>query len=155
MSRASSDLKSAHARPVFDADAVARADKALKAMSGQFKQWLDDEVARLQGARVAAAAALWSDEALSELHGCAHDLKGVGATYEYPLVTQLAASLCRLIETDAGKVAARAAPALVIAHVDAIRACARDSIRTDGHPTGKALLGALEKEVLALGVAPT
>ena len=28
----------------------------------------------------------------------AHDLKGLGATYQYPLVTRLAGSLCKMID---------------------------------------------------------
>ncbi len=140
--------------PVFDENAVARADSALKAMSGQFQQWLEEEIARLNAARQSAAFARWSDPALEELHGCAHDLKGLGATYEYPIVTQLAASLCRLIETPEGKIAARREPNLVEAHVDAIRAAARDDIRTNAHPVGRLLLSTLEARVEALGVAP-
>lgn len=140
--------------PVFDANAVARADSALKAMSGQFQQWLEEEIARLQAARQSAAFARWSDSGLEELHGCAHDLKGLGATYEFPIITQLAASLCRLIETPEGKAAARREPNLVEAHVDAIRASARDDIRTNEHPVGRILLAALEARVDALGVAP-
>jgi hypothetical protein len=78
----------------------------------------------------------------------------MGGAYGYPLVTQLAASLCRLIETDAGKFAARQRPALVKAHIDALRAAARDRIATAEHPIGRALVAALEAEVEHLGVAP-
>src|SRR6185295_13019204 len=105
--------------PVFDAAAVARADDALKAMSGQFQEWLEEETACLQDSRIAAEQAGWTNASLETLMSVAHDLKGLGGTYEFPLVTQIAACLCRLIETDAGKAAARAEPGLVGAHVDA------------------------------------
>ena len=84
----------------------------------------------------------------------AHDLKGMGESYGYPLATFMAACLCRLIETPAGKAAARAQPALVEAHVDALRAIARDQIASPDHPVGKALIKALSAEVDKLGVAP-
>lgn len=141
-------------KPVFDASAVKRADDAMQAMSGSFEEWLDQDIRRLQIARVAAENAAWSDGAIGAVYGAAHDLKGMGGSYGYPLVTQLAASLCRLIETDAGKAAARANPSLVKAHVDALRAAVRDRIATGEHPVGRALIQALESEVEQLGVAP-
>lgn len=140
--------------PLFDADAVTRADETLKAMSGSFEQWLEADVQKLQTARTAAEQVGWRDEGVSRLFIAAHDLKGMGATYGYPLVTQLCASLCRLIETEAGKRAAQANPALAAAHVDAVRAALRDRIATAAHPVGRALLQALEAQVASLGVAP-
>jgi chemotaxis protein histidine kinase CheA len=141
-------------KPVFDANAVSRADETLKAMSGSFAEWLDTDIVKLQGARVGAEQSNWSDASLQVLFAAAHDLKGMGATYGFPLVTQLAASLCRLTETDAGKHASRANPSLVTAHVDALRAAARDQISSTAHPIGRALVQALEAHVDSLGVAP-
>jgi chemotaxis protein histidine kinase CheA len=138
--------------PVFDEEAVARADEALRAMSGSFQQWLEDEVTKLQAARLSASVARWDDEGLEALMLAAHDLKGLGATYDYPLVTQIAASLCRLIDSDEGKAAVRTGPALLTGHVDAIRAAVRDGIKTDNHPVGSSLLRALEARVDALGL---
>lgn len=139
---------------LFDEAAVARAEGALKALSGHFQGWLEEEVQKVHEARVLARDARWSDEALDGLLVTAHDVKGLGATYDYPFATRAAASLCRLIETAEGKAAARREPHLVEAHVDALRASARDKIRTPEHPAGKALLAALEGRVEALGVAP-
>ena len=141
-------------RPVFDDAALARADEAMQSMSSSFPEWLDAEIAKLQAARIAADSVNWSSEWLDPVFGAAHDLKGLGTTYGYPIVTQIAASLCRLIETDSGKVAAAANPALARAHVDAIRAAVRDKISSTSHPVGAALVKTLSAEVEALGVAP-
>jgi chemotaxis protein histidine kinase CheA len=138
--------------PVFDAQSVARADQALKAMRGSFQEWLEADIAVLQTARQAGEQAGWSELTFDALLNAAHDLKGLGATYEYPLATKMAASLCRLLEADEGKAAMRKSPALMIAHVDAIRAAARDHIKSVENPTGRALLRVLEMEVDALGV---
>lgn len=141
-------------QPLFDAEALARADEVLEAMSGEMYGWLEADVARLQRLRVAAEQAGWSAVSLDGLLAAAHDIKGAGATYGSPLATHIAGSLCRLIETDAGKAAARRDPALAAAHVDALRAAVRDRISLDAHPIGRALLQALEARVEALGVAP-
>jgi len=141
-------------QPVFSEDALARADEALEAMSGCFEKWLEADIAQLQAARLAAVDTGWSDAAIDAIWRAAHDLKGMGGTYGYPLVTQLAASLCRLTETEAGKHAARANTALVDAHIDGLRAAVRDRIATDEHPLGRALVQTLEAQVRTLGVAP-
>jgi chemotaxis protein histidine kinase CheA len=141
-------------QPVFSEEALARADKTLEAMSGSFEKWLDADIAKLQAVRLEAAQSGWTDVAIDALWRAAHDLKGMGGTYGYPLVTQLAASLCRLTETDAGKSAARTNPVLVDAHVDSLRAALRDRITSDAHPVGGALIQMLEAKVRELGVAP-
>jgi hypothetical protein len=138
--------------PVFDAQSVARADQALKAMRGSFQEWLEADVDLLQAARQAGEQDGWSEQTFETLLNVAHDLKGLGATYEYPLATKMAASLCRLLEAEEGRAAMLRAPGLMIAHVDAIRAAARDHIKSIENPTGRALLRALEGEVDALGV---
>jgi hypothetical protein len=144
------DLK----HPLFGPDALARADQALEALGEDMKHWLDADIARLQDMRLAAEHAGWSHYALEALLGVAHEIKGTGTTYGSPLATKIAASLCRAIETDAGKDEAQRDPSLVCAHVDALRAAARDRIDLDAHPIGRAVLHALEERVAELGVAP-
>lgn len=142
------------ANPVFAPEAVARADDTLRTMGESMQQWLGADVERLHEARLLAEQSGWAASALESLAAAAHDLKGMGATYGYPLASHLAASLCRLIETDAGKAAAREEPALVHAHVDAVRALLRDEIKTEEHPLGRAVLRELEVRVARLQVAP-
>lgn len=146
--------RQAFEQPLFSPDAVKRADAALKAMSGSFQQWLEDEINTLQQARLAGEACGWTEQSVEAVFSAAHDLKGLGATYEYPLATKIAASLCRLIETEAGRQVVRRDPQLMLAHVDAIRAAARDQVKTSDHPVGRMLLQTLEARVAALGVAP-
>lgn len=142
------------ATPLFDAAAVARAESALRSMSTHFQGWLEEELEKVQAARLEARARQWDDASLEALLSAAHDVKGLGTTYDYPLATRIAASLCRLIETPEGKSAARADERLLEAHVDAMRAAARNQIKTATDPVGRTLLAALEERVEALGVAP-
>lgn len=141
--------------PLFDLRDTARAEAALAALGDQFVEWLDGDVERVCRARAHAQDLGWHDASLEALHAAAHDLKGMGATYDFPLASRIAASLCRLIGTDEGKTAARAQPALVEAHVEALRASVRDQVRTvDASPVVGQLVAALEARVSALGVAP-
>lgn len=141
-------------KPIFDSGAVARADQALEALGDELQVWLDADIERLQAARLRADTAKWTPLAQEDVHAIAHDLKGLGATYGSLLATQIAASLCRLIETDAGKALAQRDPSLARAHIDALRASVRDSINSTDNKIGRAVLQALETRVADLGVAP-
>lgn len=127
----------------IDAAAVARAEEALKSLSAQFGQWLNDELAKLDSARADIRAVGYTEQTAEALYMRAHDLKGLGTTYEYPLVTRMAASLCKLIEAP---VRMRAPLFLIDAHIDAIKAAVRDGIQTDEHPTGGAVAEELERK---------
>lgn len=126
----------------IDADAIARAEAALKAMSAQFEQWLQDEITKLNAAQAGIREQGLTRETAEALYFRAHDLKGLGTTYSYPLVTRLAASLCRLLE-DVEK-RAIVPVALLDAHVDAIRAVVAEKIQTDEVAKGRELAEALE-----------
>ena len=131
----------------IDANAIAKAEAALKAMSSQFGQWLQDEITKLDAAQAGIRTKGLNAETAEELYFRAHDLKGLGATYQYPLVTRLAGSLCKLLD-EPGK-RAEAPLMLLDAHIDAIRAVVRDEIQTDEHPTGRVLAETLEAKVAA------
>ena len=129
----------------IDAGAIAKAEEALKAMSAQFGQWLQDEIVKLDKAQADIRAEGYNEKTAEALYFRAHDLKGLGTTYQYPLVTRLAGSLCKMMDDPAKRM--KAPPMLIDAHVDAIKAVVRDQIQTDDHPTGKVLAETLEAKV--------
>ncbi|MGH6998272.1 MAG: Hpt domain-containing protein [Phenylobacterium sp.] len=131
----------------IDPSAIAKAEAALKSLSGNFAQWLSEEVIKLDAARQLVRDAGVTAETMETLYLRAHDLKGLGTTYEFPLITRIGASLCRLID-DKDKRLAVPLP-LVDAHIDAIKAAVRDSIKTDDHPVGRILIEELERKVAA------
>jgi chemotaxis protein histidine kinase CheA len=131
----------------IDANAIAKAEEALKAMSSQFGEWLKDEIVKLEQAQATIRETGYTAETAEGLYFRAHDLKGLGSTYQYPLVTRLAGSLCKLLDDHQKRMAAPLV--LLDAHIDAIRAVVRDQIQTDEHPTGRVLAETLEARVTA------
>ncbi len=131
----------------IDPSAIAKAEAALKSLSGNFAQWLSEEVVKLDAARQLVRDNGVTAETMETLYLRAHDLKGLGTTYEFPLITRIGASLCRLID-DKDKRLTVSLP-LVDAHIDAIKAAVRDSIKTDDHPVGRILIEELERKVAA------
>ena len=132
---------------VLTPDALAKAEAALKGLSATFGQWLNDEIDKLEAARAAITARGMSSETADQLYVHAHDLKGLGGTYEFPLITRVAGSLCKLMNEKEQR---PSLPLVLIdAHIDAIRAIVRDNIRDSDHPVGKALASELEARVSA------
>ena len=133
----------------LDAGAIARAEAALKSLSSNFTQWLADEITKLDAAREQVRQQGVTPESMENLYLRAHDLKGLGTTYGYQLITRIAGSLCRMID-DKEKRAATPLE-LVDAHIDAIKAAVRDDIRSDEHPVGRVLVVELERRVTEMG----
>ena len=129
----------------IDPAAIAKAEAALKSLSGNFAQWLNDEIAKLENARQAIRDAGQTAETMESLYLRAHDLKGLGATYGFPLITRIAGLLCRLIDDKAKRL--EAPMHLVDAHIDAIKACVREGIKTDENPVGRMMAEELEGKV--------
>lgn len=133
----------------IDAAAIAKAEAALKSLSGNFGQWLQDEITKLEAARQTVKTQGVSVETMENLYLRAHDLKGLGTTYGYQLITRIAASLCRLIDEKDKRLTSPMG--LVDAHIDAIKAAVREGMKGDDHPVGAALVGELERRVKEAG----
>ncbi len=133
----------------IDPSAIAKAEAALKSLSGNFTQWLNDEVVKLDAARQRVRDEGVNVETMETLYLRAHDLKGLGTTYEFPLITRIGASLCRLIDDKDKRLTV--SMALVDAHIDGIKAAVRDDIKTDEHPVGRVLIEELERKVATAG----
>ena len=132
----------------LDAAAIARAEAALKSLSSNFDAWMTDELAKLEAARDRIRAEGFTAETAENLYFRAHDLKGLGTTYEFPLVTRIASSLCRILHDPDRRL--NAPLTVVEAHIEAIGKAVRADIRTDADPAGRAMAEDLEGQVTRL-----
>jgi hypothetical protein len=133
----------------IDPAAIAKAEAALQGLSSNFGQWLGDEVAKLDASRQRVKTEGISVENMETLYLRAHDLKGLGTTYGFPLITRIGGSLCKLIDDKDKRLDAPLA--LVDAHIAAIKAAVRDGIKADDHPIGRVLIQELERKVTEFG----
>jgi hypothetical protein len=106
----------------------------------------------LIAAQVDRLAALWQgardDFTPEKRKACGqivHDLSGYGTTLGYPLVTVLGRSLRRFM--GLGDLTQEVSRELINAHVAALRAVCRQSIKGDGGPIGRALLDELDRVI--------
>jgi HPt (histidine-containing phosphotransfer) domain-containing protein len=118
-------------------DPVARAEKALAGLSGEFKKWMAVEADRLSEAYAVVLRHGFTDETREELFHAAHDIKGDAATFGYPSAGAAAESLCRIIEhaPDLEKVPSE----LIVYHINAIQAIVRERTKLDTVSTASAL----------------
>jgi chemotaxis protein histidine kinase CheA len=90
------------------------------------------------------------DAALHQLHKAAHDIKGQGTTFGYPLATEVAAALCRLFKPEI--LAQPMARNVIEAHIAALVAIAAEQLAGDGGPVGKVLVEGLRQTREKLGL---
>ena len=110
-------------------DPVARAEKALAGLSGEFKDWMAVEADRLSAAHATILKDGSTTFTREELFRAAHDIKGDAATFGYPSAGAAAESLCRIIEhaPDLDKVPSD----LIAHHINAIQAIVRERTKLD------------------------
>ena len=127
-----------------DMAAVGRAEAAMEALKSEFAEWAQDDVRKLVAAREAFATK--PDPATrAGLLRAAHDMKGQAATFNYPLIAQVAGSLSRLIHDLPAS--AEVPLALVDAHVNAIHVIYRDKVMDMSNKVALALSKELEARV--------
>ncbi len=134
----------------IDPAAIAKAEAALKALSGSFAQWLANEVAKLEAARAEITASGTNAQTMESLYLRAHDLKGLGGTYGFPIVTRIGGLMCRLIEDKDKRLSVPLD--LIDAHIDAIKVAVSDNITDEEHPAGAIMIQALERRAQAASV---
>ena len=110
-------------------DPIARAEKALEGLSGEFKNWMGIETDRLAEAHAAILREGFTNFSREELFRAAHDIKGDAATFGFPSAGAAAESLCRIIEhaPDLDEVPSD----LIAHHINAIQAIVRERTRPD------------------------
>ncbi len=128
----------------LDLAAIKRAESAMEGLKGEFGGMAGDAVAALTASSRAYAAAP-SAEGRSALLRAAHDIKGLAATFDFPLMGRVAASLSRLLH-EAPETAALPMK-LVEAHVAGVQVIHRQAITSAGDKPTLALLAELETQV--------
>ncbi len=95
--RASVDLSS-----VQPEDLEKQANEAIADLTNKFPSWACGDVQKMKNLLVEASGMFNQERAAlirQKFYPKAHDLKGQGATFGYPLITDIASHMCRLITT--------------------------------------------------------
>ena len=128
----------------LDMAAVKRAETAMETLKEEFSGWIATDIKKL-GEAYDAFVATNDLNARGDLFRASHDLKGQAATFEFPLISRVASSLSKLIDTLA---ADEPLPLPIVdAHINAIRVIYRDKIKDISNLTAITLIEELEGRV--------
>ncbi len=127
----------------------AEAEAKLAELTDDYMASAGADLARIQAALAAAEAEPATAAAhLETLRSLVHDMKGQGATFGYPLVTEIGQSLHEfLTELSAPR---EIALKIIGHHVDALSSVIKNDIQGDGGEVGREVISVFRKAVARL-----
>jgi hypothetical protein len=127
------------------AESPTRAEAVIAKLAAQYPTIALKDVADCQAALDAARAEpVRRCEHLRRLYGIAHNIKGQGGSFDYPLVTRIGQSLCRFI-AEAGEIELQETELPIVqAHLDALKLILEQRISGEGGETATKLAERLE-----------
>lgn len=130
-------------------DMLEEAQRKVDAMKPEYESWSGNDLARLYALyEKAVAQPAERRHHMTDLFETAHNMRGDGGSYEYPLVTKIAGSLSSFIEDTA-----EPGPKdfeVIKAHLDALSIVISQKMSGEGGAIGKVLVKELETVVKAV-----
>jgi hypothetical protein len=122
---------------------LARAQAAVADLAKNFAESAVGDLDRCAGfLKAAREQPTTRSESVKEVYGIAHNLKGQGSSFGYPLITRIGQSLCQL--TRPQRDFSDADLGVIQAHLDAIRLILAKDIKGEGGEVGGKLATRLE-----------
>lgn len=132
-----------------NADAAGNLDADVQALQESFSEWIDKDLAEAKTALREIERSVRTGEdavaAKERLFGAGHNIKGLGGSFGYPLLTDIADGLCLLLKQR--ETFDDYAVKVAVAHVNAVDTVINNKIQGDGGDAGRALLTKLETAV--------
>lgn len=130
-----------------DTDILEAAKSQISEMADDYTDWVKETITDLVNAHEDAQSSFGKAEdqmkvAMEKMNLLAHELRGQGGVFGYPLISEFGKSLYNCTGSSA-----RVTENLlefVKAHIDGITAVIKGNMKGDGGPVGKELLGSLE-----------
>lgn len=129
----------------INADTIRRAEEAVSKLASQYREWVRGDLAKLRDTLAAAKAGGAAREAAyDQVRHFAHDLRGQGATFGYPLVTRIAQSVSHTLKIRA---ADADNDAELASHVDAIAAVIEQDVSDAGSDPAARIIETLQAAI--------
>ncbi|WP_374764553.1 Hpt domain-containing protein [Yunchengibacter salinarum] len=133
-------------RGSIDPEALEKAQETLDKLAEDYPDWVNNLITKLHEKHSRCVDTPENrKEFFEEIAHIAHDMKGQGGTFGYPLITAFAESLYGFTngrrEPDDDEVE------LVKSHVDAMRAVIKNRVSGDGGDVGKQLTAGLNRAI--------
>lgn len=133
--------------------ALERAEAIFAEMAEDYPDWVNEQITALYALHQRCLDAPEKRRRIFEdINRIAHDLKGQGGTFGYPLVTAFASSLGRF--AGLRSTISDAHVEIIKAHIDAMRAVIRERMKGQGGEVGYALARSLEQAIMKYSARP-
>lgn len=131
-----------------DFRALERAESIIAELADRYLEVVDADLSNIQGATSQLQGeAVNASEHVDRIYHIAHDMKGQGGSFGYPLVTTISKQLCQFIEDlDKTQLAEDQTQAIAL-HVDALNVVIREKLKEAEGEQAKALLAGLRQVV--------
>jgi hypothetical protein len=130
----------------ISSDLLAKAEAALQQMSEDYPDWVSKLVDKLyEQHRRCVDTPGQRRSFFEELRRVAHDMRGQGGTFGYPLISEVAESLYQFTGPHSGQSDNHIE--VIKAHIDAMRVIIRNRVKGDGGAIGEQLLKALQAAI--------
>ncbi len=128
-----------------DPTVLEKAERVIAEMSGEYLDWVKGDLKKIQDAFEGLKSSGGAKENLENIFEIAHDMKGQGGSFNYPLITIVANDLCRLLESleNAGAKEME----VIRLHIDTMRVIITNGMEGEGGQAGEQLLSGLGKVV--------
>lgn len=137
----------------IDKEAIKEAEIAVQVLGHKmYAKWADDDLGRMRASfEELKATSLDDPDSVKKMLRICWDMKGLGGTFGYPLVTTITHYLSNYLEHCLNADGARVSAAVVSPHIDALYVVLSQKISGDGGAIGRELVSGLEKVVLKTG----
>jgi|TARA_B100002003_G_C13912103_1_gene443827 hypothetical protein len=127
-------------------EAIKAAEAEFQKMSEDYPDWVQSLVEELMDSyRRCIDTPELRHEKMAVIHDIAHDMKGQGGTFGYPLITDFGESLYKC--THKSEQCSDNLVGLIKAHIDGMKAVINGRISGDGGEIGKELLESLNQAI--------
>lgn len=124
-------------------EALEVADTAVAELATNYPQRAGEKVSELDRAFEALPASGDARDSIAALFDIAHDIRGEGGSFGFPLVTAIAENLCRVLEDKSQ--ASESLRAAIRVHIGALKLVLSEPIKGDGGERGAELLDGLQE----------
>lgn len=137
----------------IDKEAIKEAEISIQVLGHKmYQQWADSDLDRMRETFSQLKSTNLDDPAgIRTMLRICWDMKGLGSTFGFPLVTEITHYLSNYLEHCLDHDDAKVVPMIVTAHIDALNVVLSQKISGDGGAIGRELISGLEKVVLKTG----
>lgn len=131
----------------IDLDTLEKAEQLIAGMQDSYLEWVEEDLRKLQALEADLdSAARPRGAVLKDIFSIAHDVKGQGGSFDYPLMTLIGNHLCRYIERLEGEATDKNIEVVKV-HISALRLVIAQRMSGDGGKMGDNLIRGLEAAI--------